>query len=84
MLGELDKLEKAPEIYERVKAKVTLYELGEGQDILCELYVLPKFRDSLLELPFIGQYSESEAGKYHYRPGTSNEEAIKIAKQFLW
>ncbi|XP_059474053.1 putative gamma-glutamylcyclotransferase CG2811 [Neocloeon triangulifer] len=54
MMNRLDELEDYPIFYNR---KQTLIHLNDGTEQMCWMYIIEKFRDDLLQLPFLEDYS---------------------------
>lgn len=61
MLSELDEFENHPDYY--IRKQEYVLTKGESERILVWMYFLPNFKKSLLELPFLSDYSsEGEHG----------------------
>jgi len=56
MMKRLDELEEHPDFYKR-EQRLVLME--DGTERLCWIYVIQRFRENLLDLPFLSNYSSS-------------------------
>lgn len=55
-MKRLDELEEHPEFYKREQRPVSM---EDGTECLCWIYLIQRFRENLLDLPFISNYSAS-------------------------
>ncbi|CAB4064470.1 GGACT [Lepeophtheirus salmonis] len=82
MLPHLDILEEHPRHYIRKTIPVELLKDGNDTEKMnAWLYFLPKFRNSILELPYLAEYSSRDDHGLPYKERKDREESLDYIKE---